>query len=207
MKYSRCDELSPRVPRPASSPPLARWRASVCRSSGRLCISTPLLRHRGAPVSQIHPSLRSDVDLLCPLSALMLATGQAFTIRPSTTVAAWQPGPAAPIRGQASIPPVFVSTGSGASVCRDLPGFASACVHPCQENGSSHQFLPNLSASTGPASFVADPDHASPFSRQPDCQKKPPPRLKYQSRSRPDRRHASFRQTPRRRISDNAIYV
>ena len=128
-------------------------------------------RHRGAPVSQIHPSLRSDVDLLCPLSALMLATGQAFTIRPSTTVAAWQPGPAAPIRGQASIPPVFVSTGSGASVCRDLPGFASACVHPCQENGSSHQFLPNLSASTGPASFVADPDHASPFSYLTNCKK------------------------------------
>ena len=65
----------------------------------------------------------------------------------------------------------------------------------------------HYSASTGPASSLADPDHASSFSLPPNCSKKPPPRLKYQSRSRPDRRHARFRQTPRRRISDNAIYV
>ena len=58
-------------------------------------------------------------------------------LRPSATVAAWQPGPAAPVRGKASIPPGVVSTGSGASVRRDLPGFASACVHPCPENGAS----------------------------------------------------------------------
>ena len=64
-------------------------------------------------------------------------------------------------------------------------------------------FLHDPSASTGPASSVADPDHASSFSPRPNCSKKPPPRLKYQSRSRPDRRHASFRQTLRRRISDN----
>ena len=58
-------------------------------------------------------------------------------LRPSATVAAWQPGPAAPVRGKASIPPGVVSTVSGASVRRDLPGFASACVHPCPENGAS----------------------------------------------------------------------
>ena len=48
------------------------------------------------------------------------------SLRPSATVAAWQPGPAAPIRGKASIPPGVVSTGSGAAVRRDLPGFVSA---------------------------------------------------------------------------------
>ena len=48
------------------------------------------------------------------------------SLRPSATVAAWQPGPAAPIRGKASIPTGVVSTGSGAAVRRDLPGFVSA---------------------------------------------------------------------------------
>ena len=128
-------------------------------------------------------------------------------LRPSATVAAWHPALAVPVRGKASIPPGVVSTGSGAAVRRDLPGFASACFHPCPENGPFQMFLPISSASTGPAAFRADPDHASAFSTQPNCSKKPPPRLINQSRSRPDRRHASFRQTPRRRISDNAIYV
>ena len=164
---------------PARHHPVAGFRSPSFRPP---CIHEAHFRHRAASVSGF--------------------------LRPSATVAAWHPGPAAPVRGKASIPPVCVSTGSGATICRDLPGFASACVHPCpMGNGSPHKFLPRSSASTGPASFLADPDHASPFSRQPDCQKKPPPRLKYQSRSRPDRRHARFRQTPRRRISDNAIYV
>ena len=145
------------------------------------CIHETHFRHRGAPFSG--------------------------SLRPSATVAVWQPGPAAPVRGRASIPPGVVSTGSGAAVRRDLPGFASACFHPCPENGPFQMFLPISSASTGPAAFRADPDHASSFSTQPNCSKKPPPRLINQSRSRPDRRHASFRQTPRRRISDNAIYV
>ena len=128
-------------------------------------------------------------------------------LRPSATVAAWHPGPAAPVRGKASIPPGVVSTGSGAALRRDLLGFASAGVHPCPNNGPDHKFQSYFPASTGPASFRADPDHASSFSPPTNCQKKPPPHLINQSRSRPDRRHASFRQTPRRRISDNAIYV
>ena len=148
---------------------------------GPPCILEAHFRHRGASVSG--------------------------SLRPSATVAAWHPGPATPFRGKASIPPGVVSTGSGAAVRRDLPGFASACFHPCPENGPFQMFLPISSASTGPAAFRADPDHASSFSTQPNCSKKPPPRLINQSRSRPDRRHASFRQTPRRRISDNAIYV
>ena len=86
---------------------------------------------RRQPAPCIRPSLRSDVDLLCPLSTLSLATGQAFTI--------------------------------------------------------------------------ADPDHASSFSLPQNCSKKPPPRLINQSRSRPDRRHASFRPTPRRRIRENPV--
>ena len=150
-------------------------------SFGPPCIHVVIFRHRGASVFR--------------------------SLRPSATVAAWHPGPAAPVRGKASIPPGVVSTGSGAAVRRDLPGFASACFHPCPENGPFQMFLPISSASTGPAAFRADPDHASSFSTQPNCSKKPPPRLINQSRSRPDRRHASFRQTPRRRISDNAIYV
>ena len=71
------------------------------------------------------------------------------------------------------------------------------------ETSLVESFLHNQSASTGPASFLAEPDHASSFSIPRYCSKKPPPRLKCQPRSRPDRRHASFRQTPRRRISDN----
>ena len=59
---------------------------------------------------------------------------------PSATVAAWYPGPAAPFQGKASIPPVFISTGSGASVRRDLPGSVSACVHPCPKNGGNKMF-------------------------------------------------------------------
>ena len=128
-------------------------------------------RHRVAPVSHIHPSLRSDVDLLCQLSALTLATGQAFTIRPSATVAAWHPGPATPVRGKASIPPVFVSTGSGAALRRDLLGFASAGVHPCPNNGPDHKFQSYFPASTGPASFLADPDHASVIHKSNKLQK------------------------------------
>ena len=84
--------------------------------------------------------------------------------------------------------------------------FRLAFIH-ARRTALVRRFLHDPSASTGPASSVADPDHASSFSPPPNCSKKPPPRLIYQSRSRPDRRHASFRQTPRRRISDNAIYV
>ena len=64
------------------------------------CIHEAHFRHRGASVSGF--------------------------LRPSATVAAWHPGPAALVRGKASIPPGVVSTGSGASVRRDLPGFVSA---------------------------------------------------------------------------------
>ncbi len=96
----------PRVPRPASSPPPARWRASVCRSSGRLCISTAL------------PPLRRS--------------GRRCSPRPSATVAAWHPGPAEPFRGKAS---VCLACGSRASVRiasykRNLRRSASARLRP-----------------------------------------------------------------------------
>ena len=80
--------------------------------------------------------------------------------------------------------------------------FRQAFIH-ARRTALVQSSLHDSAASTGPASFVTDPDHALPFSPPTNCSKKPPPRLKYQSRSRPDRRHASFRQTPRRRISDN----
>ena len=88
---------------------------------------------------------------------------------------------------------------------RSGEGIDSARRHPCPENVGNPKFLPYLSASTGPASSRADPDHASSFSPRPNCQKKPPPHLINQSRSRPDRRHASFRPTPRRRIRENPV--
>ena len=138
---------------------------------GPPCIHEATFRHRGAPFSG--------------------------SLRPSATVAVWQPGPAAPVRGKASIPPGVVSTGSGASVRRDLPGFVSACVHPCPTgNGSSYKFLPHPSASTGAcirpslrsdvdllcplstlslatgqAFTIADPDHASVIRKSNKLQK------------------------------------
>ena len=173
--------IAPCVPRPASSPPPDGGGLSFCRPSGR-------------PASTKHTSATAARRSPFP-----------YARRPRSRLG--NPARLEPLRGKASIPPGVVSTGSGAAVRRDLPGFASACFHPCPENGPFQMFLPIYSASTGPAAFRADPDHASSFSTQPNCSKKPPPRLINQSRSRPDRRHASFRQTPRRRISDNAIYV
>jgi hypothetical protein len=63
-------------------------------------------------------------------------------LRPSATVAAWHPGPAAPVRGKASIPPVFVSTGSGASFRRDLPGFVCAQRSSMPGERRHQMFLP-----------------------------------------------------------------
>ena len=104
-----------RVPRPASSrhPHCGDFRSPSFRPP---CIREATFRHRAAPVF--------------------------VSLRPSTTVAAWQPGPAAPFRRRASIPPAFVSTGSGATLRRDLSGFASVCRHPCPKNPPTQMFLP-----------------------------------------------------------------
>ena len=150
-----------RVPRPASSSPPARWRAFVRRPSGRLAST----RHTSA--TEARRSLAASFTSFGCGSAMSAVCAFAchrpsiHHLRPSATVAAWHPGPAAPFRGKASIPPGVVSTGSGAAVRRDLPGFASACFHPCPENGPFQMFLPISSASTGPASSSAEPDHAS----------------------------------------------
>ena len=82
-------------------------------------------------------------------------------LRPSATVAAWQPGPAAPFRGKASIPPGVVSTGSGAAVRCDLPGFASACVHPCPKNRASPKVFARSSGVNRPG-FVPSPIRITP---------------------------------------------
>ena len=128
MKDSLCAAISSPL-RPSASPPARHPTLAGFRlpSFGPPCIHEAHFRHRGASV---FGSLRS-----------------------SATVAAWHPGPAALVRGKASIPPGVVSTGSGASVRRDLPGFASACVHPCPENCDNPKFSAHYSASTGPASF------------------------------------------------------
>ena len=70
-------------PRPASSPQPARWRAFVLPSFGPPSIHELYFRHRVAPVF--------------------------VSLRPSATVAAWQPGPAAPIRVKASVRLVYGS--------------------------------------------------------------------------------------------------
>ena len=78
---------------PARHPPVAGFRLPFV---GPPCIHEAHFRHRGASVSG--------------------------SLRPSATVAAWQPGPAAPVRGKASIP----------------PGVAG--VHPCPENVGNAKF-------------------------------------------------------------------
>ena len=159
--------LAPLARPPARHPPVAGFRLPFVRPPLH---QHAAFRHRGAPVS--------------------------VSLRPSVTVAAWHPGPAAPVRGKASIPPVFVSTSSGAAIHRDLPGFTSASVHPCPENGPDHKFQSHSPASTGPcirpslrsdvdllcplstlslattqALTIADPDHASAIRKSSNVQR------------------------------------
>ena len=56
-----------------------------------------------------------------------------------------------------------------AFVCRSS---GRLCIHKAHFR---HQFLPDPSASTGPASSVADPDHASVVSNPTKCKKEQPP--------------------------------
>ena len=64
-------------------PPPQPVRASVYRSSVIPCICVGGFPPPQRSGLRIRPSLRSDADLLCPLSALTLATGQAFTAAPT----------------------------------------------------------------------------------------------------------------------------
>ena len=137
------------VPRPASSPPPTGGGLSLCRPSGRLCICEAHFRHRGAPVSGF--------------------------LRPSATVAAWQPGPAARSGGRhrfrrALPPPVQARRFAATFPVPPPPTFIHA-----RRTGLVQRFLPIPSASTAPASFRADPDHASSFSPPKNCSKKQPP--------------------------------
>ena len=150
-----------------------RWRAFVCRPSGRPASwGTLPPPQRNAPRSRLSNPGRLS-----------------------------RPGGRHRFR-QSSSPPVqarrFVAT---------FPVSSPPSVHPCPENGSSQLFLPIIRRQ--PDRHRPAPNRITPLlvATPTNYNKKPPPRLKYQSRSRPDRRHASFRQTPRRRISDNAIYV
>ena len=111
-----------RVPRPASSSPPARWRAFVRRPSGRLAST----RHTSA--TEARRSLAASFTSFGCGSAMSAVYAFAchrpsiHHLRPSATVAAWQPGPAALVRGKASIP----------------PGVAG--VHPCPENVGNAKF-------------------------------------------------------------------
>ena len=113
------------------------------------CIHEAHFRHRGAPVSGF--------------------------LRPSATVAAWQPGPAARSGGRhrfrrALPPPVQARRFAATFPVPPPPTFIHA-----RRTGLVQRFLPIPSASTAPASFRADPDHASSFSPPKNCSKKPPP--------------------------------
>jgi hypothetical protein len=159
-------------------------------SVGPPCISKLLLRHRVAPVF--------------------------VYLRPSATVAAWHPGPAAPFRGKASVRLVCGSLASvrlsrnslpATSAAPPAPGIThargaeetpqrsciltgsqpllallatlSVCQGKCRtdsgETAAPHTFLPHPSASTGPAAFLAKPDHASFFAAPGHCQGEQPP--------------------------------
>ena len=154
MKDSLCAAKFSSPSRPSSGlqPATRRWRASVCRSSGRPAstknISATAVRRSPFPYAR----------------------------RPRSRLG--NPARLEPFRGKASIPPGVASTGSGAVVCLDLSGFVSACVHPCPENGTSPNFSARSSASTGPASFLADPDHASAIRKSNKVKKEQPPHPK-----------------------------
>ena len=99
--------------RPSSGlqPATRRWRAFVMPSFGPPCIHEAHFRHRAASVSGF--------------------------LRPSATVAAWHPGPAAPFRGKASVrlgcislPPACVATAP-----RRLRPLVFARLHPRPGNG------------------------------------------------------------------------
>ena len=142
MKYSRCDEYSPRVPRPAFSPPpdCGGLSCAVRRAALHPRSTLPPPRRSGP---YLQPSLRSDVDLLCPLSALPLATVQAFTTfarRPRSRLGI-------PVRlrrsggrhrfRRSSSPPVQARRSAAT-----FPVSSAPSVHPCPENGGTKCFYP-----------------------------------------------------------------
>ena len=105
-----------RVPRPASSPPPAWWRAFVCRSSGR-------------PASPKHSSATAAIRSPFP-----------FARRPRSRLGnpAWmcQSGGRHRFR-QASSPPVQARCSAATFTVSSRPG-----VHPCPENAPIQMFLP-----------------------------------------------------------------
>ena len=115
----------PCVPCPASSPPPAWWRAFVCRPSGRpastKCTSATAAL-RSLPASFTSFGCGSAMSVVC---AFACHRPSIHHLRPSATVAAWHPGPAAPFRGKASSRRRF------------------ARLHPRPENrGDAAAFLP-----------------------------------------------------------------
>ena len=144
--------------------------------------------------SRVRPPARHPSVAGFRYAVLRAALYPRSTLPPPRRVGLRFPTPVGHGRGLASRPGLSRSGGRHR--------FRQAFIH-ARRTALVKIFLHDPSASTGPASFRADPDHASSFSSRPNCSKKPPPRLINQSRSRPDRRHSIYRQTPRRCISDN----
>ena len=124
-----------RVPRPASSPPPECGGLSLCRPSGRLASTkqTSATAARRSPV----PYARRPRSRLGN-SARQSRSGGRHRFRRS-------PSPPVQARRFAATFPVSPS-----------PAFIHA-----RRTAPSQKFLPYLPASTGPAAFRADPDHAS----------------------------------------------
>ena len=144
-------------------------------------------RHRGAPVLRIHPSLRSDVDLLCPLSALALASVQAFTIaarRPRSRLSnparlhrsggrhRFRQASFSPVQARRfaatfpdSPPPAFIHARGTALTQSFLPhpsASTGSCIRPSLRSDVDLLCpLSTLSLAAGQAFTIADPDHAS----------------------------------------------
>ena len=143
------------------------------------------LAHSSRPSSGLQPATRTVAGFRSPSFGPPLHQHAPFRhraapvsgfLRPSATVAAWQLGPATPFQGRASIPPGVVSTGSGAAVRRDLPGFVSTCVHPCPKNGAG----PTVSARSigvNRSGFVPSPIRITPLlvATTTNCKEKQPP--------------------------------
>ena len=94
--------IAPCVPRPASSPPPDGGGLSLCRPSGRPASTkrtSATAPRRSLPASFTSFGCGSAMSAVC---AFACHRPSIHHLRPSATVAAWHPGPAAPFRGKAS---------------------------------------------------------------------------------------------------------
>ena len=141
--------LPPSRPSSGLQPATRRWRAFVCRPSGRPAsskrTSATAARRSSAPYAR-RPRSRLGIP------ARLRWSGGRHRFR------------------QASSPPVQARRFAATFPVPPPPTFIHA-----RRTGLVQRFLPIPSASTAPASFLTDPDHASSFFPPTKFSKKPPP--------------------------------